>query len=81
MTRHVALFAAAIVALSAFAGSVRPSAAFDPNLLTDPGYATCLQYAATYASRYPAGAERDAAYAKLRQNCDRTYLSKRLNLD
>lgn len=81
MTRRVALFTATIVAAGAFAGSVTSSFAFDPNLLTNPGYATCLKYAATYASHYPVGAERDAAYATLRQNCDRTYLSKRLNLD
>jgi hypothetical protein len=81
MTNRIASFAvAAIVAVSAFAGSVSASSALDLNRL-DPGYVACMKYAAIYANRYPEGEQRTVAYAKLRQNCDSTYSSKRLNLD
>ena len=78
MTRHAAVFAAAI---SAFAASVSPSAAVDLNAATNIGYVQCLKYAETYANTLPAGAERDAAYAKLRQTCNRAYLANRLSID
>jgi hypothetical protein len=81
MTKRIARFAvAAILAVSAFAGSVSTSSALDLNRLV-PGYVACMKYATIYANRYPEGEQRAAAYAKLRQNCDNTYSSKRLNLD
>jgi hypothetical protein len=81
MTKRIAILAvAALVAVSAFAGSSSPSSALDLNSL-EPGYVVCLKYAAVYADRYPEGEQRTAAYARLRQNCDRTYSSKRLNID
>lgn len=81
MTRRFALCAiAASVAIGAFAGSSRPSSALDLNTL-DPGYIACMKYAAVYANRYPEGEQRTAAYDKLRQVCNRTYLSNRLNVD
>jgi hypothetical protein len=80
MTKRIALFAAAIVAIGVLAGSTRPSSALDLNTL-DPGYVACMKYAAIYADRYPEGEQRAAAYDKLRQVCNRTYLSNRLTVD
>lgn len=76
-TSRIALFAAAaIIAVSALAGSTRPSAALDLGWVSNPGYVNCLQNGHKVAMSYPP-AQRAAIDDKLRRACNRGYYPNR----